>query len=92
MQITQATIINLITIVLAGALIWYIRSRWGGIMAQVKEHFFTAHGFVIAAIWSVLVTGLICSVMFIRISSGVDTSISYPTEEGIADIIKGKRK
>lgn len=91
MQITQTMVINLITVLAAIGVGLYLKSRWRGVMAQVKEHLFTPHGIVIALIWGIIGVGVTSSVMFIRVSGGDDMSISYPTEEGIKQATKGRK-
>lgn len=92
MQLTQTTIINIVTVLGVVSLAWYLKTRWRAVMSQVKEHLFTVHGFVVAVVWSVLAVGLISCLMFVRISSGDSMSLSYPTEQGIQEAIKGKGK
>lgn len=91
MEISQTFIINGITIAAVVAFAWYIKRNFGVVMAQVKEHLFTCHGIVISLIWALLTTGVFCSIMFVRVSSGDSLSFSYPTEEGISEIIKPKK-
>lgn len=92
MEISQAMVINLITLVLAVAAVWYLKARWRSIMAEVQAHLFTMHGFVIAVIWAVISVGIGSSLMFVRVSSGDSMSISYPTEEGIKQATKGGKR
>lgn len=87
MQITQATIINIVSLLAVLALGWYIKRNFAAVMAQVKEHLFTCHGFVIALLWALLTTGVFCSAMFIRVSSGSDVAVQYPTEEDMAGLL-----
>jgi len=90
MQLSSGMIVNLITLGLGLAFIWYLKRNFGPVMTEVKENLFSAHSFILWILYSCVAMGVVCTCLFVSVQLGNEVGVELPSKESMSKAIKGR--